>query len=63
MAFGTVNFNSRACALLITERNSLAPLQLLMENYGGSFLPAERSCSGNILIKTGSLPQSQNKTA
>lgn len=50
IAFGTVNFNSRLMHFL--SQNEI-PLHLfsLNGNYGGSFLPAERSCSGNILLK------------
>lgn len=50
MAFGTVNFNSRLMHFL--SQNQI-PLHLfsLSGNYGGSFLPSERSCSGNLLIK------------
>lgn len=50
IAFGTVNFNSRLVHFL--SQNEI-PLHLfsLGGNYGGSFLPAERSCSGDILLK------------
>lgn len=50
IAFGTVNFNSRFVHFL--SQNEI-PLHLFSfnGNYGGSFLPAERSCSGNILLK------------
>ncbi|NWG28931.1 MAG: type I-B CRISPR-associated endonuclease Cas1 [Ignavibacteriaceae bacterium] len=50
IAFGTVNFNSRFMHFL--SQNEI-PLHLfsLGGNYGGSFLPSERSCSGNLLIK------------
>lgn len=50
VAFGTVNFNSRLVHFL--SQNEI-PLHLfaLNGNYGGSFLPAERSCSGNIFLK------------
>lgn len=50
IAFGTVNFNSRLVHFL--SQNEI-PLHLfsLSGNYGGSFLPAERSCSGDILLK------------
>ncbi len=50
VAFGTVNFNSRLMHFL--SQNEI-PLHLFSfnGNYGGSFLPAERSCSGKILLK------------
>jgi len=50
ISFGTVNFNSRLVHFL--SHNQI-PLHLFSfnGNYGGTFIPAERSCSGNLLIK------------
>lgn len=50
IAFGTVNFNTRLVHFL--SQNGI-PLHLfsLSGNYGGSFIPAERSLSGNLMIK------------
>lgn len=50
IAFGTVNFNTRLMHFL--SQNEI-PLHFfsLKGNYAGSYLPSERSLSGNILLK------------
>lgn len=50
IAFGTVNFNSRLVHFL-SQMGIPLHLFSLTGNYGGSFIPAERSLSGNLLIK------------
>lgn len=60
ICFGTVNFNSRLVHFL--SRNRI-PMHLfnLTGSYGGSFIPAERSLSGNLLLKQAAFHCNLNK--